>query len=100
MVGVGLGVGVPVDKKKIGPAVVVKIQKHRAPTQVLRVESETGGVGDVIERAVAVVAVDRCSVVGRISLENVELALAIVIPDRWAHAGLRAAVFSEGPSRC
>src|SRR4029077_10238078 len=75
-----------------------EIEKHRAPAQILSVQAEPGAIGDIVERAVAIVAIQGRGIVGKISLENVQLAVAIEIGDGGTHAGLRAAVFIEGRS--
>ena len=62
----------------------------------MRVEAEAGGGSGVGEGAVAVVLVERRRVVGEICLENVEVAVAVVVGDRRSHAGLLAPVFVEG----
>ena len=81
MLAVDFGVDVAVDEKKIGPAVVVEIEKHGAPAEIFGVEAEAGGIGDVVEGAVAVVAIERRGVVGEIGFEDIELAVAVVVGD-------------------
>ena len=99
MLGVDLGIDVTVYEQEVGPTVVVEIEKHGAPAEVLGVQAETRGVGDVVESAVAIVAVERGGVVGEVGFENVEAAVAVVVGGRGAHAGLGAAVFVEGCAR-
>ena len=78
---VDFGIDVAVNQQKIGPAVIVEVEEHRAPSQILRVQAESGGEGDVVECAVAVVAIEGGGVVGEIGFEDVELAVAIEVGD-------------------
>ena len=59
MLHVHFGIDVAVDEEQIGPAVVVKIEEHGAPAEILRVQAEAGGKGDIVEGAVAVAAIER-----------------------------------------
>src|SRR5712671_7102068 len=95
MLAVNLRIDVPVDQQKIRPSVIIEIEKHGAPAKILRVQAESGPISDIVKGAVAVVAIQRCGVVGKICLEDIELAVSIVIGHRGAHAGLRAPVFIE-----
>ena len=81
MLAVDFGVNVSVYKKNIGPAIAVEIEEHSAPAEVFGVESEAGGVGDVVESAVAVVTIESGGVVGEIGFEDVEFAVAVVVGD-------------------
>ena len=96
MILVHFGINVAVDKQQIGPAIVVKIQKHRAPAEILGVQTEAGGESHIVKVAIAIVAIERGSVVGEIGFENIELAVAVEIGDGRAHAGLLRAIFVEG----
>src|SRR5438876_1801671 len=84
-----------IDQQQVGPAVIVKIYKHSAPTEILSMQAEAGGISHVIKRAVAVVAVKRSGIGGKICFENIELAVAIKVTNGRSHAGLLAAVFIE-----
>ena len=55
---VDLRVDVAVDEQQIGPAIVVHIEEHNAPAEILSVQTEAGGKGLVVEGAVAVVAIE------------------------------------------
>ncbi len=96
MLAVDFGIDVAVDEEQIGPAVIVEIEKHDAPAEILRVQSKPGGKGFVVEGAVAVVAVKRGSVVGEIGFEKVEFPVAVIIRNSRSHASLLAAVVVEG----
>src|SRR5437588_8215527 len=58
-------------------------------------QAQAGGEGGVGEGAIAVVVVERGSVVGKICLENIQIAVAVVIGNGSAHASLGAAIFVE-----
>src|SRR5205807_2678720 len=88
------GVDVPVDLHDVGPAVIVVIDEAASPSNVASIDSEARGKANVTEAAIAVVVVDVDSVVGEVGLENVEPAVAIVIGDTDAHAGLLVAIFT------
>src|SRR6266567_2098065 len=95
MLAIHFRVDVAVDEEQIGPAVVVEIEKRDAPAEVLRVEPESRGEGFVVERAVAIVAVERGGIVGEIGFEQVEFAVAVIVGNGRAHAGLLAPVVVE-----
>jgi hypothetical protein len=96
MLAVDFGVDVAIDEKKIGPAVVVEIEKHRTPSEIFCVEAKAGGISDVVESSIAVVAIESGGVVGEICFEDVQLAVTVEVGDGRAHAGLSVAVFVEG----
>src|SRR6266849_6624216 len=96
---VHFGVDVTVGQEQIGPAVVVNIEKHDAPAKILRVQAETGGESFVVERGVAIVVVESRGIVGKICLEQIEPAIAIVVRDGGAHAGLLAPVIIKRRAR-
>src|SRR5256885_5540447 len=87
-----LRIDVAVDLHQVGPAVVVVIKKRATPGNILIVDANAGGESDIGESAVAVVAVKIASVVGEIGFKDVEPAVAIVVGNRNAHAGLLMAV--------
>src|SRR5579872_3263542 len=96
MIFVYLGIDVAVGENQIGPAVIVEVEKHRAPAQILGVQAQAGSESGVGEGAVAIVVVERRRIVGEVGFEDVEAAIAVVVGDGCAHAGLLAAVFVEG----
>src|SRR5216683_2966269 len=95
MLAIHFRVDVAVGEEQIGPAVVVEIEKRDAPAEVLRVEPESRGKGFVVEGAVAIVAVERGGIVGEIGFEQIEFAVAVVVGNGRAHAGLLAPVVVE-----
>ena len=92
-------INVTVDLQDVGPTVVVVVDKTAAPRDILIVDADAGREGDVGEGAVAVVVIEVAGVVGEICLENIEPAVAIVVGDADAHAGLLVAVFAVGDAR-
>src|SRR5207302_1826196 len=54
MLAVDFGIDVAIYQNQIGPAVVVEVKEHRAPSQILRVEAQPGGSSRVGESSVAV----------------------------------------------
>ena len=94
VVAVNFGIDVPVDLHNIRPTVIVVIQKSAAPRHVLVVDPHAGRERHVAEGSVAVVVIQVAGVVGKISLENVEPSVAIVIGHADAHARLLVAIFA------
>ena len=70
MLAIHFRVDVAIDEENIGPAVVIEVKEHGAPAEVFRVEAEAGGIRDVVECAVAVVAIESGGVVGEICFER------------------------------
>src|SRR5947209_6479316 len=50
---------------------------------------------DIVEVAFAVVAVENVRIIGKVSLENIEIPVEIEIPHGCAHAGLLESIFAE-----
>src|SRR5207253_8465735 len=48
---------VPVHHQQIRPAIIIKIEESRSPTQILRVQSEARGKSYIVKGAVPVVAI-------------------------------------------
>src|SRR5207244_555849 len=78
------------------PAVVIVIEEGTTPRDILIVDADAGSESDIGERAVAIVVIEVAGVVGEICFENVEPAVAIVVGDGNAHAGLLVAVVAVG----
>src|SRR5205807_8776030 len=78
--------------------VIVRVEERHAPAEILGVQAESRGKSLVVKRSVTVVVVERGGIVGKICLEKIQPAVAIVVADRRAHAGLLASVIVEsGP---
>ena len=77
--GIHLGVNVAVGDQQVGMAVVVHVGEHGPPAERVRIDAEAGFEGDVGEGAVAVVVVEGGGVVGEIGLEEVEVAIAVIV---------------------
>src|SRR5207253_8848752 len=90
-----LGIDVAVADQNVGPAVVIHVKKSAAPTQIARIQSQAAFKGAVFKISIAPVAIQRMSVAGEIGLEDVEVAVAVVIGGGDSHAGLRLAVGAE-----
>ena len=93
-------VNVPIYENQVRPAIVIEIEKHGSPTQILRVQAQASRRCGIGEGAVAVVAIQGGSVVRKICLKDVEVAVAVVIGDSRSHAGLFAAIVIESCSCC
>src|ERR1043166_1528524 len=87
-----LRIDVPVGHQNVNPAVIIEIQEHHAPPQEPRVLAETGLKGRIFKKIAAEIAIKAGRIAGEVGLDNVELAIAVVIACRHAHAGLRLAI--------
>ena len=56
---VDFGIDVSVDEEKIRPSVIVDVEEHRSPPQVLGVEAQSSGCRSIGKRSVATVFVQR-----------------------------------------
>src|SRR5438552_2306847 len=90
-----LRVYIACDQKQVWITVVVEVNDTRAPASEPRFHSESSRQGDIVEIAFTVVAVQRVCVVGEVALENVEMAIKIVVARADAHAGLLDAIVAE-----
>ena len=66
-----------------------------APADEARLDADARADGEVVEIALAVVAIQDVRVVGEMRLEDVEIAVEIVVADGDAHAGLLQAVLAQ-----
>ena len=86
-----------VGHEEVLPAVVVKVGKARAPADKRPGGiNETGGGGDVLEEAAAIVLVKGIVVEGEVGDVEVEVAIIVVIGRRRAHTRLGIAAFEQG----
>src|SRR4030095_13727360 len=90
---------VAVREEQIEPAVVVEIDERGAPPEPPRVQADAGREGAILAEPVAGVGIQRRRIAGEVRLEDVQGAVAIVVADRDAHAGLRLAVLAVGAAR-
>src|SRR3989441_4273970 len=90
------GIDVAVANENVGPAVVVHVEKAAAPAEILRVSAESSGESGVLEIGATEIAIERGRVAGEIRLDDVEIAVEVVIGGGDAHAGLGLAVGREG----
>src|SRR5215212_4199497 len=58
-----LGVDMAISEKDVFPSVVVKIEKSRAESEILPVDSEAGGEAGVMKRAIRIIPIHRCNLV-------------------------------------
>ena len=77
-----------VDLNDVLPSIVVVIDKAAAPGHIVVVDAHTGCEGEVAETSIAIVVIEVAGIVGKVGLEDVEPAIAIVIGHCNAHAGL------------
>ena len=92
---IDLGIDVAVRHQNVEPAVVVHVEEADAPAEQPRVDAQAAGISAVLEVAVAEVGVERVGVAGEVGLHHVEVAVAVVVADGNAHAGLRLGLGRE-----
>ena len=93
-------VHVAVGNEQVVVAVVVVIEKTRPPPQGADARAAKGRTeARVGEKSPAIIVVERVVVVREIGDEEIEIAVAIVVTGRDAHAGLLAAILAEGSRR-
>ena len=93
---IDLRIDVAVDLNDIGPAVVVVVDEAAAPRHIVVVDPDSGVEGEIAEGAVAVVVVEVAGVIGEVSLEDIEPAVAVVVGHADAHAGLLVPIVVVG----
>src|SRR5712692_8626960 len=84
-----------VGENEIGPAIIVKVKKHGAPAQILRVQTKSRGEGNIRKDSIAVIAVQGRRVIGEVGLKNIQPSVAVVIRDGSSHARLLTPIFVE-----
>ena len=85
-----------IDEQKIGPAIVIDVEEHRAPTQILRVEAQSGGEYQSVECSVSVVVVERGVSSEKLVLKMSSQPSLSKSPTVDTHARLLAAIFVVG----
>src|SRR6266550_6314685 len=88
-------IDVSVSKNEVWPAVVVEVEEHGAPAQVLRMQAEPSRESNIRKKSFTIVAVEGGGVIGEVGLKNIRPAVAVVIGDGCTHSGLLAAIFVE-----
>ena len=89
---IDLGIHVAVGDEDVEPAIVIDVDEADAPAEQARIDAEACLVGAIVERAVAEIHKERIGIAGEIGLHDIEHAVAVVIANGNAHAGLRLAV--------
>src|SRR6266852_2753890 len=84
-----------VGQDEIWPAIIVKVKKHGAPAQILRVQTESRGVSHIRKNSFTVIAVQSRRVIGEVGLKNIQPSVAVVIRDGSSHARLLAPIFVQ-----
>jgi hypothetical protein len=67
-----LGIHMPVGNNQVFPAIVIEVEKSRAPSQVFGIYRKTGGYRIVLKNVLALIAIEGVGIVGKICLEDVE----------------------------
>ena len=81
--------------KRSGIAVVVQIDHSGPPTNIAGVDRDPRGACEVIEVSLAIVVIKAVGILRKVSLEQIEMAVQIVIAHSDAHSGLLHAVIAE-----
>ena len=90
------GIDVAVADQDVGPAIVIEVEKAATPAQKLRVCAQSRGKGGVLKGAATEVVVERGRIAGEVCLDQVEIAIEIIVGGGDAHAGLWLAIWTEG----
>src|SRR5882724_3477690 len=93
-----LWVNVAIADQDVGPAVVVYIEESAAPSQILRVRTQSGSESRVFEIRSAHIVIKRRSIAREICLHKVEVAVQVIVCRGDTHAGLRLAVRAKSAS--
>src|ERR1700742_3075335 len=75
--------------KNVEPAVVVHVKKSDSPAKQPRIYAQTAEISPVLKVSVAQIGVKRICISGKVSLDYVEVAIAVVITNGYAHPRLR-----------
>ncbi len=84
-----------IHEEDIGPTVIVYIDETTTPAQPTRIQSHSCWKRNVIECRLAGVSIERRSITGEVSLEDIQPPVAVVIPRCYAHSCLWLAVDTQ-----
>src|SRR5258708_36670141 len=82
------------NDEQVGEAIVIEIDDARAPADPASFNAQVRGPSSVLEICFTVVVIEDVSVIGEVGLEQIEVAIKIVIADSDAHARLLHAAFA------
>ena len=82
-------------EEDVRQAAVVQIRQARPPAHVAGLDPDPRAQRHVVEVPFPVIAVQHVGVIGKVRLEQVQAAAAVVVADRHAHAGLLGAVLAD-----
>src|SRR3954464_9023066 len=85
-----------IDEQEVGPAVIVEAKKHDSPAEILSVQAKTRGERGVRKIAITIVSIERGCVIGKIRLEDVEVAIAVIVGNGRSHSSLGPPILVEG----
>src|ERR1700727_3549687 len=77
-----------VRHKNVEPAVVVHVKESDAPAEQPRIYAQTAEISPVLKVRVAQIGVKRIGIAGKVSLDYVEVTIAVVITNGYAHPRL------------
>src|SRR5207244_5536479 len=81
--------------EQIWKAVIVQIHNSRAPADVSGFNSQASANGHIVKIALAVIAVKNISIVGEIGLEDIQVAVQVIVANPNSHACLLHAVLTK-----
>jgi len=81
-------INAPSGEEQIRQPVVIQVQHGGSPAGVPRLHSQPRRHGHVVEIPLPVVAVEHAGVVAEVRLEDVQIAVQVVVADRQAHPRL------------
>ena len=94
--GLDFRVNAPGNVRQVRHAVVVEIGDRRAPADEPSFDAQSGLDRLVVEHSRAVIAIENVGVVGEVRLEQVQIAVEIVIANSDSHARLLESVLAQG----
>ena len=90
------GINASGDDKNVRIAVVIEIDNACAPANEARLHAEACRTGHIVKLSLAVVAIKTILVLSKMSLQDVEMSVQIVIADTDTHARLFTAIVAKG----